>query len=193
MRSGVPAGRFHRWAPVSAALAPVALVGGWTVAGRLQPDSYDPVRDTISALAARDAAVPGVMTAGLLVLGGCHLVTAAGLTEAERAGRLVLAAGGIATVLVAVFPQPSPGHVPAATAAFVALAAWPALTSVPGRRRAVAAAVTLTGLLAWLALEVRGGDLLGLSERVVAGAQALWPLAAVAAARLPSRSGRHPS
>jgi hypothetical protein len=40
------------WGVVSAAAAPVLLVGGWTLAAGLQPGSFDPVADTISALAA---------------------------------------------------------------------------------------------------------------------------------------------
>jgi hypothetical protein len=37
---------------VSSATAPVLLIGGWTEAARLQPPSFDPVADTVSALAA---------------------------------------------------------------------------------------------------------------------------------------------
>ena len=38
------------WA--SATAAPVALIGGWTLAATRQPEAYDATRDTISALAA---------------------------------------------------------------------------------------------------------------------------------------------
>jgi len=37
------------WASLSAAMAPVFLVGGWTLAAALQPAGYNSVRDTISA------------------------------------------------------------------------------------------------------------------------------------------------
>ena len=40
-----------RWGVLSALLAPLLLVGGWTVAAALRPDAYDPVRRTISDLA----------------------------------------------------------------------------------------------------------------------------------------------
>ncbi len=175
------------WAPVSATLAPLALVGGWSVAATRQPAGYDATRDTISALAAHDAQDPWLMTAALVVVGGCHLATALALTEADRAGRAVLAFGGVATVLVAAFPQPSPGHFPAATASFAALAAWPALSALPSRRAGLLASGGLAVLLGWLGLELGDGDLLGLSERVAAGAQALWPLAAVLALRARAR------
>jgi hypothetical membrane protein len=173
--------------PASSALAPAALVGGWTVGAARQPEVYDPVRDTISALAAEGARDPWVMTAGLAVLGGCHVATALGLTEARPFGRMVLGVGGVSAVLVAVFAQPSAGHFPAASVSFVALAVWPAVSAVPSRRAGLLASGALLTLLAWLGVELDGGHVLGLSERVVAGAQALWPLAVVVALRSRAR------
>jgi hypothetical membrane protein len=166
----------HRWALVSAGIAPVALIGGWTWAGSVQPDGYDPLRDTISALAAHGATDRWIMTIGLAMLGACHLVTAAGFSHAGPLSRAVLAVGGAATIGVAALPQPSSGHVPAATLGFVALALWPAASQLPWRRSARGTAVLLVAMLAWLAWELQGGNLLGLSERVVAGAEALCPL-----------------
>jgi hypothetical protein len=82
---------------------------------------------------------------------------------------------------VAALPQPAAGHFPVATASFVALAVWPVLSGVPDRCTAVLASVGLLAALGWLGVEVSGaigsGDRLGLAERVVAGAEALWPLA----------------
>ena len=150
------------WVPVSSALAPVALIGGWTVAAARQGDGFDSVRDTISALAAHGADDRWVMTAGLAVL-----------------GRWVLGAGGVSAALVAVFAQPSAGHFPVATASFLALTLWPAASGVPSRRAGLAATVGLGALLVWFGTQLGDGDLLGLSERVVAGSQALWPLAVV--------------
>jgi len=170
-------GDVHRWALVSAGIAPVALIGGWTWAGSVQPRCYDPLRDTISALAAHGATDRWIMTIGLAMLGACHLVTAAGLPDAGRVSRALLAVGGAATIGVAALPQPSSGHVPAATLGFIALALWPAASHLPWRRSARGTAVLLVALLAWLASELQGGNLLGLSERIVAGAQALCPLA----------------
>lgn len=161
---------------MSSSVAPVALIGGWSLAAARQPSSYDPLRDTISALAARGAIDPWVMTTGLAVLGICHVATASGLTEASITGRVLLAVGGVATVAVSALPQPSAAHAPAATAGFVALALWPAASLVPRRRVARLATTGLIALLGWLVVELRGGDLLGLSERTLAGAEALWPL-----------------
>jgi hypothetical membrane protein len=173
--------------------APLLLGGGLAVAQALQPSGYDPIRDTISALAARGATDRWVMTSALAGLGLCHVVTAAGLRPARDAGRLVLAGGGVATVMVAVFPQPAHGnsvaHTIAATVAFISLAAWPLFSArrksrAPLLRRssAIAASVGMLGLVAWFALEIHGGQR-GLSERAAAGAQALWPLAVVITTR----------
>lgn len=161
---------------VPAGLAPVALIGGWTWAAARQPATYDARRDTISALAAHGATDRWIMTAGLAVLGGCHLGSAIGLTGVRGAGRAVLALGGAATVAVAAAPQPNAAHAPAAATALLALAVWAAPARVPDRRAALLATAVLLALLGWFAAELRGGELVGLSERAVAGAEAFWPL-----------------
>ncbi|MFZ0668617.1 MAG: DUF998 domain-containing protein [Acidimicrobiales bacterium] len=182
-----------RWALASSAAAPLLLGGGLAVAQLLQPSGYDPVRDTISALAAHEATDRWVMTSALAGLGVCHVITAAGLRPARGAGRVVLACGGVATVMVAVFPQPAHGnsvaHTIAATVAFIALGAWPPFSArghsrTPLLRRSstITASVGMLGLVAWFAIEVHGGQR-GLSERAAAGAQALWPLAVVVTTR----------
>jgi hypothetical membrane protein len=185
--------RIPRWAVASAVAAPVLLVGGWTLAEARQPPGYSPVRDTISALAARGATDRWVMTSALAGLGGCYMVTALGLRPARRAGRVALLAGGVATVLVAAFPQPARGnsvsHTVAATVAFVSLAAWPVFAARPPRSAplltsttSTAATVVVFGLLVWFAAEIHGGER-GLAERAAAGAEALWPLAVVLTTR----------
>ena len=115
--------------------------------------------------------------------------------------------GGVATVLVAAFPVRagagrSVPHTVAAAAAFVALAAWPA---VGGRRGAglpwglragvsAGASAALFGLLGWFYVELSTGGLqLGLAERVAAGAQALWPLVVVITCYWRQSLARRPS
>lgn len=184
-----------RWALASAIAAPVGMIGGWTVAAAVQ-DDFDPVRETISALAASDATAPWIMTAGLALTGVAHVVTAAGLRPLLRLARAVHAVGGLATLAVAAlavdaFPHP---HGVAAGIGFGALALWPAAAWCSGasgvRRRGVAlgAAGALTGLLVLFVAELQGltpdgGAATGLTERLVAGAQALWPLVVVVALR----------
>lgn len=167
------------WVVGSAVIAPVALIGGWTLAQASQPAGFSSCRQSISALAAVGASDRWVMTTGLLLLGLCHLMTAAGLTDAGRGGRALLALGGAATVGVAALPQPAAGHVVVAAIALGALAVWPAVSWVPGRPAGVIAAVVLLLLLGWFTFQLRGGSLLGLTERLLAGAEALWPLTVV--------------
>jgi hypothetical membrane protein len=185
------------WGLVSSAAAPVLLIGGWTVAADRQPAGFDPVSDTISALAAIGAHDRWVMTAALAGLGLSHVTTALALRPLARPGRILLAAGGVATLLVAAFPLPdgdggSVAHTAAAAVAFVSLSTWPALAwrrgvegPAPARPVvALGAATVLLGLLGWFAVELAADDgRVGLAERVTAGAQALWPLAAVLASR----------
>ncbi|WP_280837132.1 DUF998 domain-containing protein [Micromonospora sp. A200] len=185
------------WALLSSAAAPVLLVGGWTLAATRQPGGFDQVAGTISALAARDATDRWIMTVGLLGLGLCHCLTAAGLRPLRPAGRLLLALGGLATLAVAAFPLPaqqgsSTPHGLSAAVAFGALALWPALAAHPRRapvgataltaRRGTAAAALLLALVGWFVVELTtGGARIGLAERVAAGAEALCPLLVVLA------------
>jgi hypothetical membrane protein len=179
----------RNWVLVSAAAAPVAMIGGWSLAQARQSGGFDQVRDTISALAAQGADERWIMTTGLFVLGACHLATAAGLTEAAPAGRMLLALGGAATVVVAASPQPAAPHIPAAAVGFGALALWPAFSALPSRRSGVAATGVMLALLVWLGVELRGGNHLGLSERLLAGFQSLWPLFVVLAVVRARRRG----
>jgi hypothetical protein len=118
------------WGLVSSAAAPVLLVGGWSGAARLQPQPVDPVADTVSALAAVGAADRWVMTLTFAVVGICYIVTGIALRPAGAAGRLILAAGTAAGMLVALNPQPaqggSPSHALWASVGIAALAVWPA-------------------------------------------------------------------
>ncbi len=118
------------WALLSAGAAPVFLVGGWLLGAARQPGGFDQVSGTISALAAVGAADRWIMTLGLVGLGLCHCVTAAGLRPLAVGGRALLALGGVATLAVAAFPLPADGgsapHALAAAVAFGALAVWPA-------------------------------------------------------------------
>ncbi|GAB2909987.1 hypothetical protein GCM10027047_05230 [Rhodococcus aerolatus] len=123
------------------------------------------------------------MTAGLAGLGVCHVLTALALRPARVAGRVVLAVGGLATVVVAAAPLPVQGsstvHTAAATVGFVALTAW-VVAAFPRARAAWLAGVLLASALVWFGLSL-GGPVFGLSERVLAGAQAVVPLLVVLA------------
>ncbi|HET7901983.1 MAG TPA: DUF998 domain-containing protein [Candidatus Nanopelagicales bacterium] len=194
----MPAPAVPWWARASSLLAPVLLIGGWTVAAALQQGGFDPVQGTISALAALDASDRWVMTVAIAGTGVCHVITALGLRPAAPAGRVLLALGGAATLLVAALPLPSQdgGSVPHGISAFVAfalLSAWPLVAWRRGTTRpwglrptvSIAAGLVLVGLLVLLGVALRAGSAVGLTERVAAGAQALWP--AIVIASVPRR------
>ncbi len=195
------------WGVVSSAAAPVLMVTGWTVAAGLQPRSYDPVAQPVSALAALGAADRWVMTLTFVVVGACDVVTGLALRPARAPGRLILMAGAVAGLLVAANPE-HPGtrfplpHMIWAAAGCAALVAWPAGAwrrgpSVPwGLRPAVSAGAVaaLLALLAWFGVElITGGGQAGLAERIFGAAQALWPLAVIVSCRRAATTGARPS
>jgi hypothetical membrane protein len=185
--------RIPSWALASSAAAPVVLATGLISAESRQPAGYNPIRDTISSLAAQGATDRWVMTSALAGLGVCHVITAVGLRPARSAGRALLAGGGVATLMVAAFPQPERGnsvaHTIAAALAFTGLALWPIFAAeshsdspVLTYPICIAASVLLSGLVLWFVAEVHGGHR-GLAERAAAGSQAVWPLVVVIATR----------
>jgi uncharacterized protein DUF998 len=195
------------WGMVSSAAAPVLMAIGWTVAAGLQPHPYNPVADTVSALAAPGAADRWVMTLTFLVVGACDVVTGLALRPARVPGRAILIAGAVAGMVVAANPE-QPGtrfplpHMIFAAAGCAAVVAWPAGAwrrgpSVPwGLRPTVSAGAVavLLAPLAWFGAElITAGGQAGVAERIFGAAQALWPLAVVASCRHAARTGTKPS
>jgi hypothetical membrane protein len=188
------------WALVSATLAPVLLVTGWLVAGLVQSNPYNPVSQTISVLAGSAANHRWIMTVGLLLVGVCHLVTAAGLTSFRLRARLGLGIGGLAGLGVAIFDQPVHGststHIVFATLCVLILALWPATIPTPGAAQPallttrVAAVVTAAflGLALWVYVAGHGGGALGIAERVDTAIPNAWPLVVLVALRRHRRS-----
>jgi hypothetical membrane protein len=181
------------WAVAAASMGPVLLIGGFFIAAAMQPASYNPVRDTISELAEPGATDSWVMTWALTGLGLCYLFAALGLQPAGRVGRVLLAAGGVATLSIAAFHAPRHGyslaHELAVIAAVLTCCTWPAFAShrldpapLLASTPSFAAAGVSLGLTAWYALESHG-PLLGLAERCAAAAPTLWLLAVVITTR----------
>lgn len=182
-----------RRALISSIGAPLFLIGGWTLAARLQPGGFDSITETISQLASREAASRWVMSAAFVGTGICHLVTASGAAEVPKAGRIAIAVGGVSLIGVAAFPissgAPAPMHAVFALTGFISLAIWPVL----GRRSsdavwalryssAIPAATVMLALTAIFLLEqAASGYYVGLTERLAAGAESLWPLVTVLA------------
>ena len=173
------------------------------IAGSVQPASYSPVRQTVSVLAGYAGTDRWIMTTALFLVGGCDLVTAAGLTGVRARARILLAIAGLASIGIAASPEPvhgsSPGHLAWTVLGAAAITLWPAfaarsLLAGPGGpavlRVCAAAAVTavLIALLGWLLFETQGGDMLGLAERLTTTAQTSWPfIVALALRRTPRR------
>jgi hypothetical membrane protein len=181
------------WTLISSACAPVVLIGGWAVAASLQPAGYDPMVASISALAANGAVDPWLMSGALYILGVCHMATALGLRPAAVPGRVALACGGVASIVVGLSPEPLDGtslrHLISTGLGFTLLALFPILASVRGAPLAwplrpavgrVATALMAAGA-AWFLLELHGHGIAGLAERVLTAAQTIWPLLIVVA------------
>jgi hypothetical membrane protein len=193
-----------RWVLLSSGCAPVLLVAGWVIAASLEGPAYDPVTQTISVLAAYGAAGSWVMTTALLALGACHLLTAWGLRPAATAGRVALAGGGAAALVVALLPAPSSGgslrHGSVAAVGFALLALWPLLAADGGRaapwalRPAVSAVVTASMVVGavWFLVEMHRQGAAGVAERVVTVLQSLWPFVVVTSCLRHSGDGDGP-
>jgi hypothetical protein len=194
------------WAVGTAMLAPVVLVAGWLIAGALQPDSYSPMRQTMSVLAGDSGTDRWVMTAALLLVGGCQIATGAGLTAVRMPARILLILTGLSTLGIAATPEPATGptsrHLAFAVSCVVTTAVWPVLVA----RRAppqswilsvygcAMVTVIFAGLSCWLLIAARdGGGDLGMVERLTSAVQALFPLVVALALRQAARdAGRSP-
>ena len=67
-----------------------------------------------------------VMTGALFLVGGCQLVTAAGLAGVRVPARILLAVAGLSSIGIAVSPEPARGSTPQHLA-------WTALGRPPSR------------------------------------------------------------
>ena len=183
------------WTVVSAGLSPVLATGGWLIADAVQPDSYSPIRKTVSVLAGHAGTDRWIMTGALFLIGGCQLVTAAGLVGIRVPARIVLGVAGLSSIGIAASPEPATGstsqHLAWTSLGAVVLAVWPAFVARRGPPRslvlsrygcAVVTAVFLV-LLGWLVIETQGGTDLGLVERLFLSTETCWPFVVAVALR----------
>jgi hypothetical membrane protein len=185
----------HPWAIISAGLAPILLTGAYLIAGILQPASYSPMRKTISAMAGQAGTDRWIMTGGILLTGGCYLVTAAGLTGVRAPARALLIVAGLAGIGIAASPEPASGATPQHLAwtvlGAVTTAVWPAFAAPRASSRplilrshgSAAVTVVFAALLGWLLIETRDGSVLGLAERLTSSIQTSWPFIIAVALR----------
>jgi hypothetical membrane protein len=186
------------WAVVAAGLTPVVLTSAWLVADAMQPPRYSPMRQTVSVLAGYAGTDRWLMTTGLVLVGFCYLVTAAGLHEVPTVARIVLLITGASAIGVAACPQPVHGstvpHMVCTGVGELSLAVLPAIVSLHRldhrllSARASGLVAALFGLLfLWLVIELRGGAQLGLAERLTSSVQTCFPFVMALALR---HSGR---
>ena len=175
-------------AKYSSALAPIILIGGWTIA-EASWSAYDPMRQTISELAASDAPTKVFMTAVFVLTGLCHIISASGLRNAAMPGRIALGIGGVAIIAVAFTPLPSvaqhsAAHTTVATISFTAMSIWPLLAM----RNELTAPWMLSKKGSWfgtlflgalalifLATWLTESSYAGFTERMISGSQVFWP------------------
>lgn len=115
---------------IAAIIGPIQSVLGWTIAGSLWP-GYDPVRQTISDLAANESPVNWIMSSFFVFGGILTLIASVYARTLATPGRVALFLSAICTFGLTIFPTPLVGyslmHRIFAIASFVLSAGWPIL------------------------------------------------------------------
>ncbi|MEY3677511.1 MAG: hypothetical protein RL351_738 [Actinomycetota bacterium] len=169
----------------AATIGPVQSVLGWVIAGSLWP-GYDPIRKTISDLAADDSPVQWIQSSFFVLGGTLSLLAAIYARSLAMPGRVVIFLGGLATYGFTYFTTPSQdGHSDMhryfAIASFVLFSAWPIFSMRLNKQYpwvlrptgAVVATLGFTIISLWFLSTWTNPDAnnVGLVERVIATAQ----------------------
>jgi hypothetical membrane protein len=181
------------WAVIAATLGPIQNIMGWTLSASLWP-GYDPIRQTISDLAADDSPVKWVQTSFFIFGATLTLIGAWSAKAFAWPGRVTLFLAGLSSYGVAYFAVPdvrsnTPEHLFFATAAFVLFSAWPLFAMRFDKRyhwsirpigaitaTAVMSLTTLVFLLTWLDPD---RTFTGLAQRTIVVMQVIWLSAAI--------------
>jgi hypothetical membrane protein len=172
---------------VAAIIGPIQSVLGWTIAGALWAD-YDPVRQTISDLAANESPVQLVMSSFFILGGVLTLIGSIYARTFAFPGRVALFLAAISTFGLTIFPTPLIGysiwHRIFAISSFVLSAGWhlfamrtrqdaPWILKPPAAilGTALQVALALWFLSSWTDPDATN---VGVWERVVAVSQALY-------------------
>lgn len=173
---------------LAATIGPVQSVLGWVIAGSLWP-GYDPIRKTISDLAADDSPVQWIQTSFFVLGGTLSLLAAIFARSLAMPGRIVIFLGGLATYGFAYFTTPSQdGHSDMhryfAIASFVLFSAWPIFSMRLNKQYpwvlrpagAIVATIGFTIISLWFLSTWTNPDAnnVGLVERVIATAQTTY-------------------
>lgn len=189
------------WAFACSGLIPVLLISAWLIAGALQTPPYNPTRQTISTLAGHGGSHRWIVTLALIAVGPCYFAVAAGLSVLRRSARIALVVSGVASIGIALCPEPAVGttteHLICTAIGATSIAIWPALTAqrdspastLVSTPVATAATVVFVAMLGWLVMEAQsGGGALGLVERLDSSIQIAWPFVVATAVRRASAS-----
>jgi hypothetical membrane protein len=149
----------------------------------------------VSVLAGQAGTDRWVMTAALVLAGGCYFLTAASLACVRRSARLLLIVAGVAVIGIATSPEPASGptarHLAWTVLGAITITVWPAFVARRGGPRprilsvyaSIAVTVVFVALLGWFFAEAQGGGMVGLAERVTTSVEALWPCVVALALR----------
>jgi hypothetical membrane protein len=181
-----------RTALIAATIGPIQVVVGWSLAGALWP-GYDPIKKTISDLAADDSPVKWLMSSFFVLGGTLAIMAAIGAKSFALPGRAAIFLSGLATYGFTIFATPSQigyswPHRWFAITSFVLMSAWP-LLSMRFSRDAPLPLRPIGAILATLGFTILSVSFLatwtdpaatnvGAWERVIAVAQT-WYLALV--------------
>lgn len=173
---------------IASTIGPVQSILGWVISGSLWP-GYDPIRKTISDLAADDSPVQAIQTSFFFLGATLTVIGAISARTLALPGRITLFLAGLATYALAIFTTPSQvghsdAHRIAASISFVLMSAWPVLSMRFDRRypwvvrpaAAIGSTIGLTLISLWFLSTWLDPNtaLVGLSERVIVTAQVLW-------------------
>lgn len=173
---------------IAATVGPIQSVLGWVIAGSLWP-GYDPIKKTISDLAADDSPVQALQSSFFILGGTLTLIGAVYARSFAMPGRIALFGAGLATYALTYFTTPSQdGHSDAhrvsAMISFVLMSAWPLLSMRLDKRYpwvirpwgAIGSTFVLTVISLWFLATWTdpAGTIVGVSERVIVTAQVLW-------------------
>ena len=185
---------------IVAIIGPIQSVLGWTIAGSLY-EGYDPVKQTISDLAANESPVNWIMSSFFILGGTLTVIAAIYARTLALPGRIALFVAGVCTYGLTIFPTPLVGysimHRVFAISSFVLSAGWP-LLAMRARKDAPwiirpAASIIGTAIQAGLALWFLStwtdptNTTVGVWERVVAVSQSLYVSAVVISIYLSQR------
>jgi hypothetical membrane protein len=172
----------------AATLGPIQSVSGWIISGSLWP-GYDPIRKTISDLAADDSPVQLIQSSFFFLGGILSLLAAVYARSLANPGRVIIFLGGLATFGFTYFTTPSQdGHSDLhrifAIISFVLFSAWPLFSMRPSKEYpwvlrpmgAVVATLGFTVISLWFLSTWTNPDAtnVGLVERIIATAQTTY-------------------